>query len=142
MSANVETRALARGILESLNDGELVLAVRGTEYRLHLVPTVPPGEISTPLGKRIKGTIHARALRMHPAAGGGGFIEPVWGAPRIVAGTVIAVDPDKRRVLVDVGVPMWVEAPEGQDLGVIREGQLLNFYVESGTRFRPVITSG
>ena len=139
MTNDVESQALARGVLASLNDGILVLAPSGTNYKLHLVPTVPLGEITTPLGKRIKGTIHARALRIHAATGGGRFIEPVWGAPRIVAATVIARDESKRRVLVDAGVPMWVSAPSGQDFGVIREGELVNFYVESGTGFHPVI---
>jgi hypothetical protein len=32
---------------------------------------------------------------------------------------------------------MWVEAPKDQDLGVIREGELVNFYVESGACFEP-----
>jgi hypothetical protein len=75
---------------------------------------------------------------MHPTRGGGQFIEPVWGAPRIVAGRVRTVDSTARRVLVDATVPMWVEAPKGQNLDAIREGDLLNFYVESGTRFEPV----
>jgi hypothetical protein len=134
---DIEPRALTRGVLESLEDHELVLAVHHTEYKLYLTPAVPAGEIVTPVGGRIKGTIHARALRMHTARGGGRFIEPVWGAPRIVAGTVRAMDEQGRRVLVDTGVPMWVEAPQGQDLGAIREGELVNFYVESGTRFEP-----
>jgi hypothetical protein len=136
-----ETRALTRGVLESLDDNELVLAVHHTEYKLHLMPAVPAGEITAPVGSRIKGTIHARALRIHAAQGGGRFIEPVWGAPRIVAGKVRAVDEPQRRLLVDTGVPMWVEAPKGQDLGAIREGELVNFYVESGTRFRPAVSA-
>jgi hypothetical protein len=138
VSTDDETRALARGVLESLNDRERVLAVHHTEYKLHLTPAVPAGEITAAIGSPIKGTIHAKALRMHAARGGGRFIEPVWGAPRIVAGTVRAVDEQQRRLLVDTGVPMWVEAPHGQDLGAIHQGELLNFYVESCTRFRPV----
>ncbi len=134
-----EAQTLARGVLESLNDDELVLAVSGTNYRLHLVPTVTVGEITTPVGKRIKGVIQANALRIHPAKGGGQFIEPVWGAPRIVAGKVLSIDEADGRLLVDAGVPMWVKAPSGQDFSVIREGALVNFYVESGAGFRPVI---
>jgi hypothetical protein len=131
-----ETRALTRGVLESLDDNEIVLAVHHTEYKLHLSLTPAKG-MDASVGSRIKGTIHARALRMHAARGGGRFIEPVWGAPRIVAGRVRAVDESQQRLLVDTGVPMWVEAPEGQDLGVVRAGALVNFYVESGTRFQP-----
>jgi hypothetical protein len=135
-----ETRALTRGVLESLDDDEIVLAVHHTEYKLHLSLT-PAQNISASVGSPIKGTIHARALRMHAAHGGGRFIEPVWGAPRIVAGRVRAVDEPQRRVLVDSGVPIWVEAPKDQDLGGIREGALVNFYVESGARFAPAVSA-
>ena len=133
----VETDALARGILSELSDERLVLAVPGTDYQLHLVPTVKASKVKTPVGKRIKGTIEARSLRIHPARGGGRFVEPVYGAPRIVAGTVIALDEAKGRVLVNVAVPMWVSWPEGQDLGVFEVGGLVNFYVESGATFTP-----
>ncbi len=141
MSSNTKPDTLARGILESLTDQELVLAVPHTEYRLHLAPTVPAGEFNKYVGKRIRGVIEATALRIHPAQGGGCFIEPVWGAPRIIAGKVCSVDEAKRRVLVDAGVPMWVTAPQEQDLSELHEGLLVNFYVQSGTSFRPVLSS-
>ena len=139
MTPHLEDQALARGVLESLSDAKLVLSIPGTDYKLQLVPTVPVGEIDVQVGGKIKGLIQAKALRIHPARAGGRFIEPVWGAPRIVAGRVVALDPASHRVLVDAAVPMWVTAPPGQDLSVIREGQLINFYVESGATFRPVI---
>ena len=141
MSTDTQPEALARGILDSVTDQEMVLAVPHTEYRLHLVPTVPAGEFDRYVGKHIKGVIEAVALRIHPARSGGRFIEPVWGAPRIVAGTVCAVDADTRRVLVDVSVPMWVTAPAGQDVAALQEGELVNFYVRSGTSFRPVLSA-
>lgn len=136
MPADIESRALARGILAELDDERLVLALPGTEYRLHLRPTVSGAEITTPLGKRISGTIRATALRMYPARAGGLFIEPIWGEPRIVQGTVLAVDAG--RVLVDVSVPMWVTLQEGQDVSGLAEGQMVNFYVRSGASFRPI----
>ncbi len=138
MSLNVQDKAFVRGVLESILDGLIVLGIPHTEYKLHLVPAGPPGELAADVGKRIRGTIEARALRMHRARGGGRFIEPVWGAPRIVAGSVIGVDEARRRVLVDVSVPMWVEAPPGQDFTILRAGELVNFYVESGASFRPL----
>ena len=138
MPANLEDQAVARGVLESLDDELMVLAVGGTDYKIHLVPTVPARAFVTPVGKRIRGSIEARALRIHPARGGGRFIEPVWGAPRIVAGQVIAVDEPANRVLVDVGIPVWVIVPRGQDSSILRNGRLVNFYVQSGTTFTPL----
>jgi hypothetical protein len=123
---------VARGVLESAGDDQVVLSVPGTDYRLHLVPD---GTVEAAVGKRVRGTIHARALRMHRSDGGGRFIEPIYGAPRIVSGTVTAVDEDANRLLVDVSVPMWVEMHELQRADEFAVGELVNFYVESGTRF-------
>ncbi len=138
MMAEIESEGIARGVLESLSDGALVLGVPGTDYKIQLVPTVGAASISTPVGKRIKGTIHATALRMFAAKGGGRFIEPLCGEPRIVAGTVLAAEESSRRVLVDVGVPIWMTLDERQPQTTFSTGQLVNCYLKSGTQFTPV----
>jgi len=125
---------IARGVVESADAGRLVLRIPQTDYRLQLVPT---GPISTPVGKRIKGVIHAKALRLFATQGGGKFIEPVIGEPRIVAGMVIAVDALARRVLVDVSVPMWMTLDDRQPKLEVAVGELVNCYVESGINFTP-----
>jgi hypothetical protein len=135
--SSVEANANARGTLVSVSDEKLVLSIPGTEYRLDLVPTVPAASIGVAPGKRIRGVINASALRIHAAAGGGRFIEPVYGAPRIVAGVILQVDEERQRALVDVTVPMWVHWDPGQDTSVLQVDQLVNFYVRSGTSFTP-----
>src|SRR5436190_17311781 len=109
MNPTIDTTA--RGTLISLTDDRLVLGVPGTDYELHFTPGVPASKIATPIGKRIKGTIHGQALRMFRATEGGGgrFIEPLIGEPRIVAGLVLNVDDAKKRLLVDVAVPMGLK---------------------------------
>ncbi|MHC5023631.1 MAG: hypothetical protein ACYTGG_06930, partial [Planctomycetota bacterium] len=94
MSTKIQSQGLARGRLDAVSDELIELSLPGTDYHLHLAPTVPAAEIGTPVGKRITGRIEARALRIHPAGGGGQFIEPVWGMPRIVAGRVLSLDPE------------------------------------------------
>lgn len=137
--AETEPQAVVRGILESLSDEKIVLGIPGTDYRIQLVPTVPASQIATPIGKRIKGAIHAQALRMFAAQGGGRFIEPIWGEPRIVAGVVLAVDEPNRRVLVDVAAPMWMTLADRQPPGeLFPVGQLVNCYLQSGTSFTPL----
>jgi hypothetical protein len=128
---------LARGVLESLAEDKLVLGIAGTDYRLTLVPAVPAAAITTPISKRIKGTIHANALRIHSAAGGGRFIEPVIGTPRIVAGKVLAIDEPNRQIVVDVTVPMVVTTMENQRFDIFHVGSLVNFYIQSGATFTP-----
>ena len=132
-------RAAERGRVAAREDGAIVLVPAHTDYRIRLRlagdATAPPAA-----GARVKGTIEARALRMHSAQGGGRYIEPSEGAPRIVAGIVVVADEQKRRILVDAVVPMWLTAQEGQDFSVIVPGELVNCYVESGAEFRPTPT--
>lgn len=137
MTTDLQSQAITGGVIESVSDDMIVLKITGTDYQLHLVPTVPATEIGASEGKRIKGTIQAKALKIHPANGGGRFIEPGYGAPRIVAGVVLAVDNESRTVLVDVAIPMRVALSDDQDLNVCQVGELVNFYVESGTSFTP-----
>ncbi len=139
MSVDQTTEAVARGVLEEVREDRLVLAIAHTDYRLHLVPTVPAARLQPHLGKRVKGTIHARALRIHPAAGGGRFIEPVWGTPRIVAGKVLSADPGTKEAVIDLTVPFVVRTMEEQVFeGILEPGRLVNFYVETGATFTPV----
>ncbi|MCA9291079.1 MAG: hypothetical protein KDA25_08120 [Phycisphaerales bacterium] len=127
-------RGLARGVLVAATPDRVTIAVPGSDYRLDLVPTAPD---PTPVGKRTRGRIDAQALRVHGAAAGGQFIEPVYGAPRIVAGVIADLDPAGNRLLVRVPVPMWVRPIEGQTIEGFEIGQAVNFYVRSGTTWTP-----
>jgi hypothetical protein len=131
--------AVARGILESASDAKIVLSVPNTDYQIHLVPTVPAAALRDRVGKRVRGVIHGNALRVHPAKGGGRFIEPAWGMPRIVAGKVLSVDEPNRRFVVDLTVPFIVTTMDSQKYeGIIEPGKLVNFYLESGSTFTPI----
>lgn len=126
---------LVRGVLESANGSEITISIPGTEYRLRFAQG---GATAVHPGKRIKGHIHAKALRMHKADAGGGFIEPIMGQPRIVQGVVRGVDQASNRLLCDVVVPMWVEPFDGQQATEFTAGDMVNFYVQSGITFTPV----
>lgn len=136
---DVQAESTVRGVLEEKRDDAIVISLPHTDYRLHLVPSVPVPAITTPVGKRIKGEIHARALRMFKATGGGGgqFIEPLEGSPRIVAGRVLSVDSTSRRVLVQAAAPMWMTLAPDNTPDQFAPGDMVNCYVESGTRFVP-----
>ncbi len=132
-AAPADLAAVARGIVSLLPDGRISLHPAHTDYHIHLRCDAALAD-----GKRARGVVEADALRIHPAKGGGRFIEPVSGEPRIIAGTVRAVDAAKRRVLIDAVIPMWLTATAVQDFGVIREGGLVNCHIRSGAIFRPV----
>jgi len=121
-------------VLESISGTKARVSVPRTNYELDLlVEGVTEG---LEAGKRLRGIVHARALRMHRAAAGGTYIEPVQGTPRIVQGRVLATDTKSNCVLLHAGLPMWVGVPQGQAAADFETGELLNFYVESGTALR------
>lgn len=126
---------LVRGTLESANGNEITLSLPGTDYRLRFTQV---GPTAVHPGKRVKGVVRAKALRMHKAEAGGAFIEPMMGQPRIVQGVVRGVDAGANRLLVDVVVPMWVEPFDGQQATEFAAGDMVNFYVQSGASFTPV----
>ncbi len=136
MASQTATKdALTTGRLVDRDERMITLEIPGTSYKIKLA--CENIQSTTEIGTRITGTVRARALRMHAMAGGGRFIEPVWGEPRIVAGTIRAVEPEARRVLVNVAIPMWVTCPEHQDFDILKPGSMATFYVESGTSFEP-----
>lgn len=138
MTTKVDANEITRAVLEEITDNVLVLKIPGTSYKLQLAVKADSESITTEPGKRIKGIIHAKAMQMHNAKAGGKFIEPVWGEPRIVSGTVSAIDESKNRILVDVSIPMWVEIYKGQQATQFSVGQMVNFYVQSGMEFEQV----
>ena len=130
-----DDRGTARVVLASVDGDSVELLLPHTEYRLRLRKMGDGGDMAALVGKRVRGVIEGRALRIHPAAGGGCFIEPVIGEPRIVAGKVCIVDPVAGRLLVDVSVPMWLTTEPNQDYDVLNVGSLVNCHVESGATF-------
>lgn len=127
----------ARVVVESLDGSRVVVSVPGTEYRLHLVPGAPASAFPTRPHARATGSVRGRALRMHRAAAGGVFIEPIEGHPRILQGRVLEVDAAGRRLLLHAVIPMWMDLAEGQSAEEFQAGDLVNFYAERGVTFTP-----
>lgn len=127
----------ARVRVDQASDETVVLSLPNTNYRLHLRPGAPLSSFPSEPGRRAKGVIAGRALRMHKASAGGSFIEPIEGHPRIVQGSVLATDLDRNRVLIHAAMPMWFEVAEGQLASDFQTGDMVNFYAESGMTFTP-----
>lgn len=128
--------ALARGTLEEIvqpsatRPAFIKLALPNTSYSLHLQPTgaLPSGER---IGKRLVGTIRAKARRIDVVGTGGRYVEPVFGRPRRVQGTVIRTTGDA--VIVDAGVPIHCTPQDPrQKVGDFQPGQFVSFDVLDG----------
>ena len=120
--------------VKSLGPESAVLAIPGTDYRIELATD---GLDESDVGTRVRGRVRGQALRMHRTPAGGNFIEPLAGRPRIVQGTIMAVDPERNEVLIDLVVPVRVAMFEGEHATSLATGEMVNFYMEPGTRFEP-----
>lgn len=135
-ASDKHTDATFHATIESIADGQVVLNVSHTKYQLHLAS--PANGHTLTAGQNVHGIVRGAALRMHVAHGGGRFIEPVWGPPRIVAGTVLDVDERMRTVIVDAVAVFHLSVPPEQKLEILVPGALVNFYLKSGATFEPV----
>jgi hypothetical protein len=134
--------AVARGVLEEVvpetatAPGYVVISFPNTSYRTHLLPTGGGAPVTTEPGKRILGVIRCRARRIDKVKTGGRYLEPVYGRPRRVQGSVIAVEGDA--VVVDASVPVHVVPTDPrQKPADFQPGDFVSFDALDGATFTP-----
>lgn len=132
MSEAATAGPVATGVLAEKSPEKLVLAVPGTDYRLHLVPV---GGIDAGPNERVSGIIRAHARRVDVISAGGRFIEPVFGRPRRVQGRIIGGDPETNSLIVLAAVPITVTLMHHQRAISFSIGQQVSFDVEPGATF-------
>jgi hypothetical protein len=109
----------------------VVVSIPDTSYQIHLIPTAP---VTTLAGHRIIGQIRMSARRIDEVQSGGRYLEPVFGRPRRVQGTVIAIESDA--VVVNAGVPVWVQPTDSrQSPADFQVGQFVSFDALEGATF-------
>ncbi|MAE67754.1 MAG: hypothetical protein CMJ18_26155 [Phycisphaeraceae bacterium] len=135
INAQTETTpvTMTANLIESGEDG-IVLALAGTDYRLHLKVAVP---VTSPLNRPVAGRIKARARRVDRMRCGGRFIEPVYGRPRRVQGTITGTDFASNRITVRSGGGSVFECDltADQKAADFEIGALVGFDVERGAKF-------
>ncbi len=116
--------------------GHVVFGVPNTNYELHLLPT--EGVRPVGIDKRLIGTIKVQARRVDVVRTGGRFIEPVFGRPRRVQGSVVAVDAGQNTVTVNAGVPITLTLTDPrQQAAKFEVGQIVSCDVHDGATFTP-----
>lgn len=130
---------LARGTLlevvaeTATKPGHIRFGVPNTNYELHLRPE---GTVTAKPGGRLIGTIRAQSRRIDVVDTGGEYLEPVYGRPRRVQGTVRAVADGA--IVVDAGVPIHCTPTDArQNASQFEVGQFVSFDVLDGATFTP-----
>ena len=121
----------AMGTILRLDDGVAVFAPAGTRYELRLQTTAA----TLPVGKPIKAGIRVAARKVLTVCGGGNFITPIQGPPRILQGWIVQLE--ERTMVLNCGVPIVVALPLDQgayDLthGALAVGQRANVAAQAG----------
>ncbi len=129
------TATVTGRLLES-DDQRIVLAIPKGDYQLHLVPV---GEVkSDPMGQ-IRGIIRAQARRVDVIAGGGCYIEPIFGRPRRVQGRIIGGDVQDNSITVAAATPLIATLMPPQKTANFAIGQMVSFDIERGATFVPQV---
>ena len=127
--------ATARGVLESIHPGHIVVSFPNTSYQMHLATGLP---VRAEIGKRILGAIRVDARRVDLVDTGGKYVEPVYGRPRRVQGRVLATNDSSRLLLVDAGMPIHLHLLDTrQRPGDFAPGDLVSCDVRDGATFTP-----
>lgn len=137
----------ARGTLEEVvpatatRPAHVVLSFPNTSYQTHLIPTVDAGSLAERAGKRAIGIIALKARRVDVVESGGKYLEPVYGRPRRVQGTVVATDPTTNTIVVDAAVPVHCALTDSRQSATdFAVGDFVSFDALDGATFTPATT--
>lgn len=136
---------LARGTLEEVvpatatRPAHVVLSFANTSYQTHLIPTVEAGSLVDRVGKRAIGIIALKARRVDVVESGGKYLEPVYGRPRRVQGSVVSIDRAANSIVVDAAVPVHCALTDSrQNATDFAVGDFVSFDAMDGATFTPV----
>ena len=135
MESTVESQVV-RGVLLESHPDRIVLGVPGTDHRLHLVVARPIGAAA---GSHVRGRIVVSARRIDVTRVGGQFIDPVYGRPRIIQGTVVETGLEHSMMVVKAVVPLHVKVRPPQKPGDFEVGTMVTFSVDAGAVFAAVV---
>jgi len=132
--------SLARGVYAgevpatATRPATIKLTFHNTNYEMHLRSSAEQSAQLPEIGKRVIGTIKAQARRIDTVGAGGQYLEPVYGRPRRVQGTVIAIKGDA--VVIQAGVPMHcTPTAPGQKASDFEIGDFVTCAVLDGASF-------
>ncbi|XAM01140.1 hypothetical protein OT109_07085 [Phycisphaeraceae bacterium D3-23] len=120
------------GVVASVGEGCIELKLPGTDYKFKLVVAA---DFGAQVGEKVSGVVRAQARRMDVVTAGGRFVEPIYGRPRRVQGTVSGGSVTDNAVYVTAGPRLCITPLSPQTASDFALGQMVSFDVEPGARF-------
>jgi hypothetical protein len=96
-------------VVDSVGEGVVTLRVPGSNYCNTFA--VSGDGLKFEPGQRVRGTIHAPAWKVDRVELGGNYVEPLFGRPRRMQGTILSVDVARNELTVQVGYEATVKLP-------------------------------
>jgi hypothetical protein len=131
--------SLARGTLRAFRPphegkpGAVTLTFPNTSYESAFVAA---GTVKATAGQRIVGTIRAEAQRVDIVKTGGRYIEPVYGPPRRIQGTVVTADNAANTLTINASVPFVCKLTDQRQRAMAFEpGQMVTCELRPGASF-------
>ncbi len=133
---------LARGTILEVRDAtastpaQVVMSFPNNSYKTAFETSDDLEMLRSHLGQMVMGRIFAKARRVDQPQAGGRRIDPCFGTPRRVMGTVVAIDPIANVLVMDAGAPivLTLTAP-GQDAKQFADADFVACDVMPGASF-------
>jgi hypothetical protein len=113
-------------IVESVSENMITVRVPGMNYQNTFQFK---GTLAHPLiaGDRIRATIHAPAWKVDRVAMGGNYVEPLYGRPRRMQGTILSVNAAANELTVHVAYDVTVKLPAKYAAGDFLVGERIGW---------------
>jgi len=133
---------LARGTVVEVHDAndahpaQVVLSFPNTSYQTVLDVQGDVSELRSRVGQWVMGRILAQARRVDQPQAGGRKIDPCYGTPTRVMGTVVGIDPVANVLVVDAGAPVVLTLrARGQKAQQFGDAEFVACDILPGARF-------
>ena len=122
-----------RGKVIRVEDSAVIFAPAATNYEIKLITA---GRYDGPIETMIEAFIQATARKLWTVPGGGNFVAPIFGPPRIVQGRIKYLD--QTTMVVHAGLPVRITLPSAEsafdlNTGPLAVGALVNATLLPGT---------
>jgi hypothetical protein len=126
------TSAASKGKVLRTEGDMVVFQPSNTNYELYLKVGTYSGAVGVP----VECTVRVKARKVYSVASGGGFIQPIFGPPKIIQGRVVSIE-GAQLIMQAAGATIAVTLPADEsaidlNTGAIAAGSMVNVVAFAG----------